>query len=623
MIAKPKYVVFLVLAFLAVFSSIAYSQCYLSQGCKPVDNLTYIPNGTGQVYHGDGASNNGSGGWTTYYSDVNQCTSCHYGTDTMPYLQTGHRNSLRKMAPAALWGGPDNALYATTDPYYGSGSTFNWSTNLITLGWCDPLGTPAQNGLPAVDPVCQFPFYTLPNAQAPAPYTPVAQTQQAGGVRNLYYLFAGWMNYGGTANPGATQVNTVFDKGLTGEQYPNGNFDCGRCHATGYNFDNWAPEPTSNTNNQVVWIPTTSMKRLPSDGYVAPGTQGTSSWYLTGVQCETCHVAAWGFGSHPQGGLQATIAYNEGATALCMQCHRGETITQTTQTQTGSIVPANGPLTSDHGYCSDLSGSAYAACTQNPSNHWVYKPYVAHEPGQDFLNSPHARFTGNLIQNAQHSSDLSITISGTYASYFSENPNDPTKNSGCTGCHDPHQSTVASVPGAKPITTTCDQCHALSKTILQTVNHPAGPGTPFPSGTQADIPGACVTCHMQAALGRATSHLFRINTDASFRTYPTPDQFYNLDVTALGTATEYSDLSETSYPQAAWQDVDLSCGQCHVGGDGVNNPYNLTLPPGMPGAHAYTKTQLAYWASTMHPRIPASPRRLSLRPRALTTYRRP
>ena len=262
-------------------------------------------------------------------------------------------------------------------------------------------------------------------------------------------------------------------------------------------------------------------------------------------------------------------------------------------------------MTSDRGYCSDLSGSAYAACTQNPSNHWVYKPYVAHEPGQDFLNSPHARFTGNLIQNAQHSSDLSITISGTYASYFSENPNDPTRNSGCTGCHDPHQSTVASAPGAKPITTTCDQCHALSKTILQTVNHPAGPGTPFPTGTQADIPGACVTCHMQAGLGRATRHLFRINADASFRTYPRGTGLRSRRHGA-GTATGFG-LDDISYPQAAWQDVDFACGQCHVGGDGLNNPYNLTLPPGMPGAHAYTKTQLAYWASTMHPRDPGVP----------------
>ena len=36
MITKPKFVVFLVLALPAVFSSVAYSQCYLSRGCKPV-----------------------------------------------------------------------------------------------------------------------------------------------------------------------------------------------------------------------------------------------------------------------------------------------------------------------------------------------------------------------------------------------------------------------------------------------------------------------------------------------------------------------------------------------------------------------------------------------------------
>ena len=597
------------LVLIALFPVRADAQCYLNQGCRPVDNLTYTPNGTGQVYHGDGASNNGSGNWTTKYSDVNQCLSCHYGTDTMPYLQTAHKNTLRKMAPGALWAGPDLALYSPTDDYYGSGSGYDWTNGLITLGWCDPLGTPALNGLPAIDPECRFPYYTLPNAHAPVPYTPVPQTQQAGGVRNLFYIYAGWMNYGGSINPAATHLNTVFDSGFTGEIYPNGNFDCGRCHGTGYNFDAWGPEPTSNTNSRLAFIPDAVLKRLPTDGYVAPGTTGTSSWYLTGIQCERCHVAAWGFGSHPYGGLQATIVNNEAATALCMECHRGETIVVANagQNQPGSIEPANALATSDRGYCSDLSGAAYAACIQNPTNLWVYKPYVAHEAGQSFLNSPHARFTGTLIQNAQHSADLSIAISGTYSSQFSENINDPTKNSGCTGCHDPHQSTVAAVNASKPIVNTCNTCHQLSQTILQTVNHPMGPGTPFPTGTPADIPGSCVTCHMQAALGRATSHLFRINTDPNYRTYPTPDQLYTLNMTSLGTATEYSDLNDTSYPPAAWLDVDLACGQCHVGGDGTTNPYNLTLPPGMPGAHAYTKAQLAYWASVMHPPDPGVP----------------
>ena len=608
--AKSKFPWSAVLAlviFLAMSSLDVCAQCYLSQGCKPVDNLTYIPNGTGQVYHGDGASNN-VGRWITDYAGVNQCLSCHYGTDTLPYLQTAHKNTLRKIAPGALWGGPDGTIYPTTDDHYGSGSVYDWNNGLITLGWCDPIATPVQNGLRVLDPKCLYPWYTLPNSNAPAPYTPVAQTQQAGGVRNLFYIYAAWMNYGGTANPAATHLNTVFDTGFSGDNYPYANFDCARCHATGYNFDHWAPEPTSNTNNKVTSITDARLPRLPSDGYIAPGTNGTSSWYLTGIQCERCHQAAWGYGSHPWGGLQATVVQNEAATALCMECHRGETITLAGNNNPGSINPTNGLITSDHGYCSDLSGSAYSTCVANPSNQWIYKPYVDHEQGQAFLNSPHARFSGTLIQNAQHSSDLSITVSGAYSTQFSEKPGDPTKNLGCTGCHDPHQSTVAGTnPPQPPITTTCDKCHALSKTIMQTVNHPIGPGTPFPSGGSQDIPGACVTCHMQAALGTANSHLFRINPTAGYWTFPTASQLYTQGMTALNTAGEYSPMDGITYPSASWLDVDLACGQCHVGGDGTTNPYGLTLPPGMPGAHAFTRDQLAYAASVMHPPDPGVP----------------
>ena len=583
------------------------AQCYLSQGCKPVDNLTYTPNGTGQVYHGDGASNNGAGGWTTNSADVNQCLSCHYGTDTLPYLMTGHKNTMRKMAPGVLWSGPDGMAYPSTDAHYASGSTYDWVNGQVTLGWCMPLWTVSENGLAAEDPNCQYSYYTLTNANAPASYTTVPQTTVGGGVRTVYYVKGGWMHYGGADNLAATEFSTVFDTGFTGELYPNGNFDCARCHATGYNFDHWGPEPTSNTNSKVAWISDAHFRRVPTDGYVAPGTSGTSSWYLTGVQCERCHVAATGSGSHPWNNITVTVPRNETATALCMECHRQEnvTIVNPSQNQPGNISPVNSLQTSDAGFCDDQSGSPYAACMAGEHD-WIYKPFIDHEQGQAFLNSPHARFTGTLIQNAQHSPDLSITIAGTYASQFSEAPNDPTKNSGCTGCHDPHQSTVTAANG-KPIVTTCDKCHRLSQTILKTTIHPAGPGTPFPTGTSADIPGACVTCHMQAALGQPESHLFRISADASYRTFPTADQLYNQGVTGLGLAPELSRLDGTIYNGASWLDVDLACGQCHVGGDGKTNPYGLTMPLGMPGAHAYTRAQLAQWAAVMHSPDPAVP----------------
>jgi Fn3 associated/Chitobiase/beta-hexosaminidase C-terminal domain len=610
--AKVPWPVVISLLVVVIASTPGLAQCYLSQGCKPQDLLNYQPNpATGQVYHGDGASNNGGGGWTTNYSDVNQCLSCHYGTDTYPYLWTGHKNTLRKFAPGTLWGGPDGTLYPTTDAHYQSGSTYDWNNGLVTIGWCDPLATPLQNGVPVNDPLCTYPYYTLPNSHAPAPYTTVPPTQQGGGQRNLYYLKGGWMNYGGTTNPSATQLGTVFDKGHTGQLYPNGNYDCARCHATGYNFDNWAPEPTSNTNSQIAWISNDKLPRIPTNGYLAPGTNGTSSWFMTGIQCERCHVAAYTWGSHPYDNVYVTQPQNEAATALCMECHRQETITMASGNQTGSIVPSNPLTTNDHGYCSDLSGSGYSTCVQNPSNQWVYKPQVDHAQGQEFLNSPHSRFTGNLVQNAQNSPDLSLTLTGTYNSYFSKTPSDATKNNGCVGCHDPHQSTVAGVPqneAQKPIVNTCDTCHPLSQSIIQTTGHPTGPLTPFPTGTQADIPGACVTCHMQGALGQAQTHLFRINTNETYYTYPSPEQLYVDNLTSLGTWPSLSRYSGEAYNQASWLDVDLACGQCHVGGDGQTNPYGLTLPPGLPGAHAFTRNQLAQMAVGIHNPDPGVPR---------------
>ncbi|HYU46815.1 MAG TPA: hypothetical protein VEK84_11655, partial [Terriglobales bacterium] len=72
------YTAYIGLALLLACPFSTYAQCNLSQGCKPADNLTLNPNGTGQVFVGDGASNNGAGGWTTAYAGSNQCLSCHY-----------------------------------------------------------------------------------------------------------------------------------------------------------------------------------------------------------------------------------------------------------------------------------------------------------------------------------------------------------------------------------------------------------------------------------------------------------------------------------------------------------------------------------------------------------------
>ncbi len=590
------FAVLTLLAFSTQFSCPVYAQCNLSQGCGPVDNLTGTPNGTGQVFQGDGASNNGNGGWTTSHAASNQCLSCHNGTDTNTYLTSGHKNTLRKLAPGVLWGGPDGAPYATTDSY-GSGSVYNWSADTVTLGWCDPLFVPAENGLSAPDPTCSYPFYTLPNAQAPATYTPVAPTAAAGGQQNLFYIMGGWDHYGGATNPAATQLGTIFSNGSTGQTYPNGNFDCARCHATGYNFDASAPEPTQNTGGAVATIPNSQFGRIPSDGFIAAGTSGTSSWFLSGVQCERCHQAAWSYGAHGTGPWQATMPQYEAATALCLECHRGENITaanpSTIPPTQGSITPEVTPKVQDNGYCSDQSGSSYSNCVANSANTWIYKPYFEHEAGATFLNSPHARFTGSLVQNAQHSPNLSITMDGSYQSQFSETPTDSTKNYGCTGCHDPHQSATPSATLPEPYV--CSDCHNLSNSILQQINHPTGPGTPFPTGTSADIPGACVTCHMVAGDGTVKSHLFRISW-FPYTTFPTPEQLYDQNITAPNVA------SDGVMGNAAWNDVDFACGQCHVGGNGIQNPYGLITPQQAAGkAPIFSTGILETYAANMHP----------------------
>ena len=113
---------------------------------------------------------------------------------------------------------------------------------------------------------------------------------------------------------------------------------------------------------------------------------------------------------------------------------------------------------------------------------------------------------------------------------------------------------------------------------------------------------------MQGALGQAQTHLFRINTNETYYTYPSPEQLYVDNLTGLGTWPSLSRYSGEAYNQASWLDVDLACGQCHVGGDGQTNPYGLTLPPGLPGAHAFTRNQLAQMAVGIHNPDPGVPR---------------
>ena len=614
--------------------------------------VDYVIGGNWSSYSGAVLNNVGAFPVATPYENDRQCLGCHYhqnaaGTTGTAYLLTGHKNALRKIPAGSAfqqWAGPDGNPYNTTDAYYGTGSTFNWSAGTVNVDGCDISTRLPVVGLNAlVDSGCLWPYYGEQNVP-------------------LYYLFGGWMYYGGNSTTGNPHINTVFglgatstSGGFTGEQYPDGNFDCGRCHATGYNFQTAGtstgtlastgaptfagPEPTIQTSTTgtgtYTAITDAQMQRWPSD----MGSGSDSSWYLTGVMCERCHIAEASYLTGP-GNYVGDLAVHEGysnggsnggysqgmvlptdqlSTGLCIQCHRSEAITTGTGTS-GTIQPTYPPVATDTGYCSDLSLKTPTQCTAG----WIYRPVIAHAQGTEFLNGPHAEFTGTVTQNTQNSADLSVNIVGTYGatlptpegSYFVETSGaNIDQNKGCTGCHDPHFTTVVTpaqwnannalyhtLQGVAQ--TNCTSCHGeIATNIFSTIKHPVGMGTPFPTGTDADIPGACVICHMQAASpnpsnptqGVPQNHFFRINVSSSYYTYPQAG--YNGSTSIpLNTATD----PVTGFTGAIWNDVDIACGQCHTGGsgNGAPNPYGIAQPN--PAPPAFTRTYLAAAANGIH-----------------------
>jgi chitobiase/beta-hexosaminidase-like protein len=469
-------------------------------------------------------------------------------------------------------------------------------------------------------------------------------------------------------------------------------------------------------------IPDANFSRIPTDQ-----PSGTSSWYLSGVTCERCHWAtravqtpgtngtnvgghelASGSASAPATNLGPNTYYPSGvfATSLCMECHRAENNVVAALPGSSISIPT-GPVAMDKGYCSDLSGNPYSTCTAT----WNYVPYMKYEQGQGFLNSPHGQFnqSATISMNTQNSADLSLAPNviapvyvgsqaleaidgaaaiGNYSSLFEFTTTSSATgsatgwNKGCTGCHDPHQTTVAvpNTPAVEPgelysagtnttgaeipnpawgvqnplgNTTNCNNsaCHASIANSMTTsgnqtsgyvayndgsvnsVKHPTGPGTPFPTGSAADLPGACFTCHMQGASGVAQSHLFRINVNSNYYTYPpTAADFYTggagftaaagvplqtplavqADQTYVSTPTTAANFGAvqptTSFPKAAWNDVDIACGQCHGGGSGVStvaqpnpNPYGIVAPTSPITPPVFSRAFLASAAVGIHP----------------------
>ena len=276
-------------------------------------------------------------------------------------------------------------------------------------------------------------------------------------------------------------------------------------------------------NNGGTWPPPPSCS--------VPGVCNNPA-YTTQATC-TAAGAQWAAATdiircEDAGGRWTGTKTNRGQiiTALCMSCHRQET----------GGVPYD-------------SNSPAGSLKVGPAHGTV--AFVSHPHGNQFLNSPHGKFTGTFSQIATGKFNFAMT--GQYRSFFQTDGEAANTGNGCTGCHDVHKSVVEEAFEPAPeqegaIREKCTACHAKS---LNLVMHPSGTGTPLEEMAEEPYE-ACVACHMPEGM-----HLWRINVDPNYSTLPPG---------ALTATVNANAAPDGAYTNAVWADLDHACGQCHGGG---------------------------------------------------------
>ncbi len=572
------------------------------------------------------------------------CLECHntisqYNTYTErwkeSYLLTGHKNMLRKVTPGLNWAGPDGAVYTEA----ASGQALDFTTGKVT-------GT----------------F----------------------GTKNLWYLFGDWMA------PAPDGLDTVVDTGGGVAKY-NGTstYSCAACHSTGWsNSAAGLCSPLSSKTTSATctaaggtWLAstgvqgTTGVEPLASfptytsgitgkwdrDGilcsrchavtfpvvnatlsqYTAQATCETAGyiWSATSSVCEygteaTCEAAGFVWSSatslcaSTDGHHQNNGILGQQATNLCFGCHQG-------------IAKVSNHTGAD----ADEGNPAVNIPVKDTDTTSAFVPeYSGHVLGNEFLNSPHARFSGSIKPNKLGKYDLKDNDLSHYDSTFNGmvcrvnnsvsatsnailktyvNPTtgdaeiihnsancstaggywlaaggDSTTTQGsCVTCHDPHQSSVPAVGAEEPFVRECTTCHVddpvsyPTATPIAIIDHPSGVDTPREH--EASEPAAsCEICHMPKATSSGfPMHLWRINADSSYSSFPTSAEFTGNIKKNANTAAD-----DHGY-DAVWVDLDYACGQCHGGTAGAGAIANSTVANS--GLY-FTKAQLAVAAANMH-----------------------
>jgi hypothetical protein len=643
----------------------------------------------------------------------NGCTHCHstlvqYNADVYrqknSYLMTGHKNMLRKVTPGMVWAGPSTSGVLTV--YTTDG------TNPMTWGTLGVPNSALDGSNPMYyiygDWMALYPDvaiagsnYGCANCHSTGFSGGTAATP---GVQSI-----GTAGYAGTqpADAGAAYVSAV----KAGYQWDLEGINCSRCHnatapaVTQAMIYGGSCAITSVGSSAVCaaeggkWNSSTSACTGGSAGNVqtsaacvaAGGTWtavGTASAYLTTASTSS------GMGA---------LASGAGRNNLCFGCHQS----------IAKLWPAQGTVDGIAATVSGSTVTAATQYDPTIVPAKITRDFSGHVNGNNFLNSVHARYTGaqsgqgSIKANSLGENDLTdpngITeynsIFQGYQCYQGSGSNDVAVHDAsgnplntaaacnalygagswkvdtngtqgtCTTCHDVHNSLFIASQAGSALKKSCADCHVNNVAAVTgpvtgatvaaapqvaSFNHPQTPGTPF--DTTVFPNGSCEVCHMATqaeANGNQNSmpaHIWRINTNANYNTFPTATQFYNGTcsvhtgsvvyawngvanmnspqpiytsdtssancVAAAGTWTLASSLTPAvlmdnnvqTWPEyqsngqaytdaygnvrSVWVDLDLACGQCHGGSFGSNATHN--------NAPYKSKTELAADAFNMH-----------------------
>lgn len=538
------------------------------------------------------------------------------------YLETGHKNMLRKVTAGKAWAGPDANGNIVKYTAWGTGgaNTIDWALGTTTMGGTSP-------------------------------------------TYNLLYIFGDWMA------PAPEGLDVVVDVAGAAKYNATSTYSCAACHSTGWHNPSGTAGVCSDSSkttsgaclSPAVWYPSSGVQAIGTAGYAGQqppaGTPAgiTGKWDLDGITCARCHNATvpsvtaaqiaasvWTTTQPTGGGMGALAATNALRTSLCYGCHQSPAKdTNGVGLAVDLAHPENIPVKNSvtTGACApDTTKTSESSC-QAVASIWTPTSYVpmfsGHVLGNSFLNSVHGRATGTIQPNSLGKYDIaSATYTSTFKGYMcyqGTTTASPAKTKAdgteiktkaecealypvgswradngvvgngtqgtCVTCHDVHQSLF--VTGHEALRKECTSCHdnavyaaavpTAPQIDLTKINHLGGIGTPLEHmGTEPDL--ACEICHMpKPTSGDFPMHVWRINPADTYSTFPTAAE-YGAGTTPTKKIANASD--DNGYAPAVWVDVDLACGQCHGGSAGAGATKN--------GAIYRTKATLAAVAQGIH-----------------------